>query len=105
MQMVAVGDDAPATFKLYVEVLYGVGNRAVAMPTRVTYTQKAQACEVFQRQMLRAAACGRLVRASLRKQSIFFSLAVPLSMRCMHYVCTSTTAQSLHWLQNEWCCL
>jgi hypothetical protein len=45
------------------------------------------------------------VRASLRKQSIFFSLAVPLSMRCMHYVCTSTTAQSLHWLQNEWCCL
>ena len=75
MQMIAVGNDAPTTFKLYVEVLYGAGNRAIAMPPRITYTQKAQACEAFQRQMLRAAACGTLVRCTCFTQE---TLHMPL---------------------------
>ena len=75
MQMLAVGNDAPSIFKFYVEVLYGAGNRAIAMPSRVTYTQKAQACEAFQRQMLRAAVCGRLVRCTCFTQK---TLHMPL---------------------------
>ena len=64
VQMIAVGNDAQSIFKFYVEVLYGAGNRAIAMPPRGIYTRKAQACEDFNRQMLRAAACGRLVRCT-----------------------------------------
>ena len=106
MQMIAVGNDARTVFKFYVEVLYGAGNRAIAMPPRITYTQKAQACEAFQRQMLRAAACGRLVRCTcFTHETLQMPLGLcPCYISCTHCVCKPHCTIT-GYAADLWCCL
>ena len=64
MQLHDAYNDPQKLSKFILEVLYGAGNKAAAMLPFITYMPRTEGRTLYERQLLCAAACARLVMFS-----------------------------------------